>query len=72
MSLRGALGFGRSSLLLAGDCFVAHLPWRAVPGQSRTAPRNDIFLGQAWNGTIAWCADDIVVFQFNGFALLRI
>src|SRR5258706_2392001 len=33
MSLRGALGFCRSSLLLTGDCFV---------GKGKNPPRNDI------------------------------
>ena len=25
-----------------GDCFVAHLPWRAVPEKNKSAPRNDM------------------------------
>jgi hypothetical protein len=44
-SERGNLPFNRSIssssfCCLSGDCFVAHLPRRAVPGTN--APRNDI------------------------------
>ena len=45
MGRRGNLMFGKLILqsylhLIGGDCFVAHLSWRAVPG--KIAPRNDI------------------------------